>query len=155
MAVAIAVRLDHVPIARPRRSSGNDAPMMARLPGVSRAAPTPWKARAPISASILGARPHRTEAIANTMVPSTKMRRRPSRSPKDPPTSRRDAKTSAYASKTHCTAVTFALSSRWSTGSATLTTVLSMKTMLEPRIVAARTHGSELGAQGAAARGAV
>ena len=40
-AVVIAVDPDHVPIACPRLFSSNDALMMARLPGISSAAPRP------------------------------------------------------------------------------------------------------------------
>src|SRR5579872_931192 len=42
IAVVIAVKPDHVPIACPRVFSSNDVLMIARLPGTSRAAPMPW-----------------------------------------------------------------------------------------------------------------
>jgi hypothetical protein len=45
----MAVNPDQVPMARPRSSFGNDALMMARLPGTSSAAPTPCNARAKMS----------------------------------------------------------------------------------------------------------
>ena len=48
-AAATALKPDHVPIARPRSSSLNDALMMARLPGTSIAAPTPCTPRAMMS----------------------------------------------------------------------------------------------------------
>ena len=41
MAVVIAVKPDHVPIAAPRLFSSKDVLIIARLPGTSRAAPTP------------------------------------------------------------------------------------------------------------------
>src|SRR5207248_10910696 len=44
-------------------------------------------------------------------------------------------------SDTHCTSVTVALSALCNAGNATLTTVPSMKAMLEPRIVATSTQG--------------
>ncbi len=40
-AVVMAVKPDHVPIARPRDSSSKDALMIARLPGTRNAAPIP------------------------------------------------------------------------------------------------------------------
>ena len=43
---AMEVKPDHVPMARPLSSLGNEALMRARLPGTSRAAPTPCTARA-------------------------------------------------------------------------------------------------------------
>src|SRR6266571_2551939 len=69
MAVLIAVKLDQVPMALPRRSSENEAPMMARLPGVSIAAPMPWRTRAATSAWMLGERPHATDARPKTTTP--------------------------------------------------------------------------------------
>src|SRR5665213_2430579 len=41
IAAVIAVKPDQVPMARPRSFSENDALIRARLPGTSRAAPTP------------------------------------------------------------------------------------------------------------------
>ena len=49
IAVVIALKPDHVPIARPRSFSGNELLMIARLPGTSSAAPNPCAARAAIS----------------------------------------------------------------------------------------------------------
>jgi hypothetical protein len=68
---------DQAPIAGPRSEGRKLASMIARLPGVSRAPPTPWRARAAISASALGARPHSSDAAANQTTPMTKIRRRP------------------------------------------------------------------------------
>ncbi len=50
-APVIAAQAAQVPMALPRASPSNTLPMMARLAGTSRAAPTPCKARAAISAS--------------------------------------------------------------------------------------------------------
>src|SRR6266566_9618442 len=69
------------------------------------------------------------------------MRLRPNKSPSDPPTRISAARKSEYASTTHCTWVALAFKSVCSTGSATLTTVPSMNAMLDPRMVAASTHG--------------
>ena len=52
---------------------------------------------------------------------------------------------------THCSAAKPASSSRWSTGSAMVTTEPSMKAIAEARMVAASTQGREAAAQGAAA----
>ena len=46
--------------------------MSARLPGTSRAAPTPWNARAAISDAMEGANPHQADAAAKRMTPMTK-----------------------------------------------------------------------------------
>src|SRR5882724_11843786 len=48
---------------------------------------------------------------------------------------------------THWTSTTLAWKALWNFGAATLTTVPSIKAMLEPRIVAARIHGPEFSAQ--------
>ena len=72
-------------MARPRSASTNDAEMIARLPGVSRAPPTPWRARAATSVSMFGETAHNADAAANQITPIEKTRRRPYRSPSDPP----------------------------------------------------------------------
>ena len=77
IAVATPPRPDQAPMAAPRSSSANDACRMARLPGVSRAPPTPCRARAAISTPVFGASPHSSEATANQMVPATNILRRP------------------------------------------------------------------------------
>ena len=86
---------DHAPIAAPRSSRRKLASSSARLPGVSSAAPTPWIARAAISVSISGAREQSTEATANQATPDTNTRRRPKRSPSEPPISSSPARVSA------------------------------------------------------------
>jgi hypothetical protein len=53
--------------------------------GGSSAPPIPCSSRAKISASALGATAHKSEAAVNQAVPITKMRRRPMRSPSEPP----------------------------------------------------------------------
>ena len=85
IAVEMPASPDQVPIARPRSATTNAPWIIARLPGISSAAPTPWRIRATISSSGVGASPHSTDAAANTTVPSTKIRRRPKRSPSEPP----------------------------------------------------------------------
>src|SRR5580765_1347774 len=51
----------------------------------------------------------------------------------------------AYASTTHCTWLTVACNEDCRAGRATLTTVPSINAMLEPRMVAASTHGPLVG----------
>ena len=77
IAVATPPSPDHAPIARARSSGAKDAWIIARLPGVSSAAPTPCSARAAISSGAVGASPHSSDATANQTTPITKTRRRP------------------------------------------------------------------------------
>ena len=67
---------------------------IARLPGVSSAAPTPCSTRAPTSTSMFGAAPQSRDATANQTVPITKTLRRPKRSPSAPPRRINDASAS-------------------------------------------------------------
>jgi hypothetical protein len=76
---------DQAPTARGRSSGANVAWMIASEPGVSSAPPTPCSTLAAISTPILGARPHSAEDSANQTTPTMKTRRRPSRSPSEPP----------------------------------------------------------------------
>jgi hypothetical protein len=82
----IAVKPDQVPMARPLSSSENAALIIARLPGTSRAAPTPCTARAATSWNMLCASPQPAEAIAKSSIPVEKTRFLPHRSPREPPT---------------------------------------------------------------------
>ena len=66
-----------MPIARPRSSGANEASMIARLPGVSTAAATPWATRAPISIGTFIATAHSTDATVKPMAPAMNIRRRP------------------------------------------------------------------------------
>ena len=84
-AAAMPPSPDQAPMAR-LRSSARKAPwIIARLPGVSSAPPMPCSTRATTSTSAVGATPHSSEARANQTVPMMKTRRRPSRSPSEPP----------------------------------------------------------------------
>ena len=131
---------DQVPMARPRVEAGKVAVMMARLPGTSSAAPRPCTARATMSMSAVDDSAHHKEAAPKIATPAPYKRTRPRRSASEPPASMSDERTSRYASTIHCAWLTSAPSAFCSTGSATLMTVLSMKAIDEPRIVAARTH---------------
>src|SRR5215472_10298619 len=86
---------DQVPKARPRCSSLKEALIMARLPGTSRAAPMPCTARATMRDSTVGESPHQMEDRVKTAMPRAKMRRRPYRSPRDPPTRMSEERKSA------------------------------------------------------------
>ncbi len=94
MAEATPPSPDHEPIALPRSSGRNDAWIIARLPGVSSAPPTPCRTRARMSCSGDCASPQAAEAMVNHVTPMTKMRRRPKRSPRDPPSRMSDARAS-------------------------------------------------------------
>ena len=93
-APATPPRPDQAPMALGRSLAANDAWMIASEPGVSSAPPMPCSARAPMSTPMSGARPHSAEASANQTTPTTKTRRRPSRSPSAPPSRIRPARVS-------------------------------------------------------------
>src|ERR1700691_2104486 len=86
------------------------------------------------------------EAAAKIPTPIRNTKRRPSRSPSAPPTRIKAARNKPYDSTTHCTPTTLASRLVCNAGRATLTTVPSMKAMLEPKIVAARIHRPVLAA---------
>lgn len=131
---------DHAPIARPRSAAPNDDWMIASAPGVSSAPPTPWRARAAMSARTSGASPHSRDASANQMTPTRNTRRLPSRSPSDPPSSKNAARVSPYPLTVHWSAAVPACSSRPISGSAIVTTVPSMNASADPSTVANRTQ---------------
>ena len=81
----MAVKPDHVPMARPRSLLPKEALMMDRLPGTRNAAPNPWTERAITSSRMLEASPQPAEAMANKVTPSRNIRLRPNRSPMAPP----------------------------------------------------------------------
>src|SRR5215472_2372374 len=148
VAEVMVVNPDQVPMARPREPWSKLALIMARLPGTSSAAPIPCIERAPISSRMLEENPHQADAAANRNTPIKNMKRRPRMSPSAPPASIRAERNNPYDSTTHCTSTTVARKLAWSTGRATLTTVLSMNAMLEPSIAAANTQGRDSSRQG-------
>ena len=87
-ATASPVIPPHTPIAAPRLSLGNASVIRVRVSGVTIAAPAPWKTRAAISASTLGASADAADAAVKTPSPMQNMRRRPKRSPSAAPVSR-------------------------------------------------------------------
>src|SRR5215472_1411030 len=131
---------DQAPTARLRSSCAMVDDSTARLEGTSSAPATPCTARARISAVVVGARPHASDARLNPARPRTSTRRRPKRSPSEPPITIRDPSVSRYASTVHCRSDRPAWNSRAIEGRATLTTVPSRKATPEPRTVTRRTH---------------
>ena len=69
--------------------------MIESVAGFISAAPTPWSTRAAISSSLESARPHQSEAIVKTAMPTTKISRRPYASATLPPISISAANVSA------------------------------------------------------------
>src|SRR5580692_2050897 len=89
---------------------------------------------------MFGDKPHHTDAIVKTITPIRKARRRPNKSPIEPPTRMSAPRSRPYDSITHCASITVAPRLDWRAGNATFTIVLSMKAMLDARIAAARIH---------------
>ncbi len=139
-AVPTPARPDQAPMALPRSSGRNVAWRIARLPGVSSAAPMPCSARAAIRNSEVGATAQSRDASANQMTPVTKIRLRPYLSPSEPASSSSPARVSVYAVTTHCSESMPTLKSRPMAGSAMPTTVASMDATADPSTVASRTH---------------
>ena len=65
IAVATPPSPDQAPMALGRSSWVNEACRIARLPGVSSAAPTPWRARAAIRNPVPGATPQASVFISS------------------------------------------------------------------------------------------
>src|SRR6266480_5142797 len=100
---------------------------------------------------MLEADPQAIEAAAKIPTPTKNIDRRPNKSPREPPTRIKAPSNNPYDSTTHCTPTTVAWSFDWIDGRAIFTTVLSMKAMLEPRMVAARIQLPAWVSQGASA----
>jgi hypothetical protein len=71
------IPMPHTDIARPRCLSGKISHMIAWDIGMIGPPPIPWKTRATIKNSRLGAIPERNEATVNRVVQIRKNRRRP------------------------------------------------------------------------------
>src|SRR5262249_26916926 len=140
MAPATLVRPDQAPMARERSSSRKEASRIARLPGMRSAPPMPWSARAAMSASSVQASEQSTEATPNQRTPMMYTRRRPYRSPSDPPSSMSAASVRVYAFTTHWSASIDAPKSLPIDGSAMPTTLASRNVTPDPRTVAAITQ---------------
>ena len=91
--------------------------------------PTPCTARAAMSTPASFAIPQPKDATVNITSPIVNTSRRPKRSASDPAASTVVASVSAYASTTHCNCAKLASRSRWISGSATFTTVMSSNNM--------------------------
>jgi hypothetical protein len=89
---------------------------------------------------MLGASPHSDEASANQTTPIRNTRRRPARSPSEPPSRISAASVRVYAVTVHCNPASDACRCLPIVGSATLTTVESSNTMLDPSTVAISTQ---------------
>jgi len=72
-------------MARPRASPEKLLPRIARLAGISIAAPTPCSTRASINHGSPGTAAHSSDAAANKPTPVNNKRRWPKRSPAAPP----------------------------------------------------------------------
>jgi hypothetical protein len=84
-----------MPIARRRSGPSNSCASRPSELGNTIAAPSPWTARAPISAPAEGANAHTAEARLNRHSPPTNIRLRPNRSASEPAVSWKTASTSA------------------------------------------------------------
>src|SRR6202035_1523061 len=104
-------------------------------------------ARAKINCAMLGDKPHQIDAAAKIAMPTTKMRRRPNRSPAAPPVTSYADRHNVFALTSHWITATDVARSVSIAGSATLTTDSSIKAMLKARIVAAKTHRLAIAAQ--------
>ena len=82
------------PIARPRAGPSKASLRIARLFGISMAAPRPCAMRPRIRRSSVGAAAQTAEESPKRPIPSAKIRRRPNRSPRAPP-----SKTSALSGR--------------------------------------------------------
>lgn len=97
--------------------------------GLSIEPPTACTMRKAISASRLGAAEHSAEPIVNTIRPAMKTRLRPIRSPVEPASISREARTRVYASIVHWRPAVLAPRPRCMAGRATLRAVVSRLTI--------------------------
>ncbi|GAA5198125.1 hypothetical protein GCM10023346_34560 [Arthrobacter gyeryongensis] len=109
--------------------SGKLAVSRDREAGATIAAPIPCTARPAIAHQPAGATPISSDAIENTTSPTTKTRRRPSKSPARAPRSSRPPKTSVYASWTQESSPVLSRSSACRRGRAVKMTELSRRIM--------------------------
>ena len=119
----------HAPSATPRLSGGTAADRMVSVSGITIAPPSPCTARATFNISTLGASAAATEPSVKIAIPIANMRRRPKRSPRAAPVSKRTANVSVYALTVHSRLASDASRSVRMTGIAVDTTRLSSETM--------------------------
>jgi hypothetical protein len=94
MATARPPMPDQMPSASPRLSAGNAALSSVSVSGATIAPPSPWIARAAISASVEGASAANADAPVKIAIPMRNILRRPNRSPSAAPVSRKTANAS-------------------------------------------------------------
>ena len=107
------------------RPGGNTELSRASVIGTTNAAASPSAARVPTITPADGASADPSDASANTAVPATSTRRRPSRSPARPPSSRNPPNGTMYAFTIHDSPLSENRSDSRIAGMATLTTVTS------------------------------
>jgi hypothetical protein len=120
---------DQTPSARPRRSALKASLSSVSDSGVITAPPSPCKARAAISASVLGATAAAADASVKIPSPAANTFLRPSRSPIAAAVSRNTAKLSVYALTVHSSSSSVAPRSSRILTRALVTTRLSSVTM--------------------------
>ena len=89
MTIAIPDHAVHEPMAAPRSPGSKRATMSPSVFGTSSAPAIPWSPRKATRTPIDGAAAQSTLATPNPTRPTVKARRRPKRSPSEPPTSSR------------------------------------------------------------------
>jgi hypothetical protein len=119
----------HSPKASPRRSGATTLASSVSVSGMTTAPPSPCTARAATSAPTLGASAAAADATVKTDMPTAKTRRRPNRSPSAAPGSRKTANIRVYALTVHSSPSRPVPRLTRMTGSALVTTRLSMDTM--------------------------
>ena len=129
-----------MPSAMPRRAGGTAAERSVRVSGVTIAPPTPCRARAATSASMLGASAAAAEPAVKMARPTRNIRLRPNRSPSAAPVRSRTAKVRVYALTVHSSPASEAFKSALITGSAVVTTRLSSDTMKTATLVTTKVQ---------------
>ena len=104
------------------------------------APPMPWNARERARNTMPVAAPHSAEPTVKIATPMTNSSRRPFRSARVPAVSSSDARASAYASMTHCSAESEELNDPAMSGRATFTMVRSRSSMKTPMHTTTRVH---------------
>jgi hypothetical protein len=112
-------------IARPRSAGGYSTATIANAGAITAAAPTPIRARAPMSAPVDVLSAASRQLNPNRAYPPRNTFLRPYRSARPPPRTSNPASTMLYASITHCRPATEERRSRPMNGKATLVIVMS------------------------------
>ena len=129
-----------MPIAVPRRLSGNSEATIVNPIGSTIAPPTPCRPREAMSAPTPGASAAPAEPSANTARPIDIVRRRPNRSPSAAPVNNIAAKLTPYAVTIHCSDPVAVPRSRRIVSSEVVTTSRSSATMNDATDAAANTQ---------------